>query len=213
MSLRCTVVSLVPLEINEEKPGLCPPRFRIPASDGETPQIIHVDTAHHFVYLDESRGSLQVKNPSDIIAKSIVEDYKAGQMGVDDECGPAIFWIDKELTLDEVMKDYKVELMKLRLRQRQWLLNICMIADNDWQRYHQHNVISSFQREAAKMIGWDPKDHEWMTPAMTMQEGTIKCPYCGLGVPPGLSRCPNNHIANVKLEFEIQQRLNQEAKL
>jgi hypothetical protein len=64
-----------------------------------------------------------------------------------------------------------------------------MIADNDWQKYHQHNVISSFQRKAAELIGWTWKEHEWMSPMTTIKSSA--CPSCGLSVPDGVVICSN----------------------
>jgi hypothetical protein len=191
MSLRCTVISLVPFDIREEKPGLVPPRFFIPASDGKTPQIIHVDTATHFVYLDENRGHLQVKNPSDVIAKSIVHDYCHSQLGLDDEAGPALFFVPEDLTLDEVMKKYNVEIARKLRRQRKWFVNLCKVADDDWRKYHQHNVISDFQRTCAELLGLNPKEHEWMD-AMGMMNNLNKyCPYCYMSIPKEAPVCSN----------------------
>lgn len=189
MSLESTVISLVPFDIIEEKPGLIPPRFYIPASDMKIPKLLKVGTAAHYVYLDESRGSLRVRNPSDIIAKSIVEDYCNSQLGIDDESGPALFWRDKDMSIIDVANECKAELLEYLIRQKRWFLNIAQIAENDWTRYHQHNVISSFQRRAAEIIGWTSQQHEWMSPITTMRSSP--CPACGFAVPEGVVLCNN----------------------
>jgi hypothetical protein len=80
-----------------------------------------------------------------------------------------------------------------------------MLADNDWNRYHQHNVVSDFQRKCADFIGWSAAQHEWISP-MTTVDG-LNCPYCGISVPKGLPVCSNGHIVNPKLHKEIESKL------
>ena len=208
MSLESTVISFVPFDIGpESKPGLIPPSFFIPKSDMETPSLLKVGTATHHVYLDESRGKLAVKNPSDIVAKSIVEDYVSSQLGVDEDASPALFWVDRNLSVEEVLKDFKIDILKAKLHQKKWFLNVAMLADNDWNRYHQHNVISSFQRKVAEIIGWTHKEHEWMAPMTTMKSKA--CPFCGSAVPDGVavcSACHNVVVSDARMK-EIQASL------
>ena len=205
MSLKCTVVSLVPFDIREEKPGLIPPRFFIPKSDGKIPTIIHIDTGTHFVYLDENRGHLQVKNPSDVIAKSIVHDYCHSQLGTDDESSPALFWIADDLTLEEVMEKHKIEIEKKKRAQRRWFVNLVKIADDDWRKYHQHNVISDFQRTIAEFLDLNPKEHEWMAPMQMLQEMNKNCPYCYTSIPKEAPVCSNcNRVLDKAKVLEME---------
>jgi hypothetical protein len=188
VSLDSTVVSFIPFDIMEEKPGLYPPRFHIPASDMKIPSIIKISTCSHFVYLDESRGTLRVPDPSDQVARSICEDYIESQLGVDEFARPALFWLPDDLTVGKIILDYKDDIAKRLELQRKWFLNVSMLADNDWQRYHQHNVISSFQRKCADIIGWNPREHEWMSPMTTMESSS--CPACGTSVVKDVIICP-----------------------
>lgn len=205
MSLESTVISLVPFEIKAHKPGLYPPHFQIEASDMKTPQVLHVGTAYHFLYMDETRGSIRVPNPSDTVARAIVDDYVNSQLSIDDEARPALFWVPERISVDEVKEKFKVEIFKFLMKQKKWFLNVAMLADNDWSRYHQHNVISSFQRKCADFIGWNSQEHEWMSPQTTMRSSA--CPFCGISVPEGLPVCSNGHIVNPKLHREIEERL------
>lgn len=189
MSLESTVVSLVPFEIRAHKPGLYPPHFHLKASDMSTPEILHVGTAYHFLYMDETRGSIRVPNPSDIVARAIVDDYVNSQLSVDDESRPALFWIPESVGVEEIKEKFKIEIFKHLIKQKRWFLNSAMLADNDWSRYHQHNVISSFQRKCADFIGWRASEHEWMSPLTTMK--STACPACGLTVADGIVICPN----------------------
>ena len=203
MSLNSTVVSLVPFPISEEKPGLFPPRYHIPASDMKTPSLLKVATARHFVYLDESRGTLGVPDPSDQVARSIVEDYIESQMCIDDDAKPALFWIPDDLGVEEVSNKFKIEITKKLISQKRWFLNVAKLADNDWSRYHQHNVISSFQRKCADIIGWSPREHVWMEPMTTMESSA--CPACGTPVVKGVVICPNCKLVLDKEKFSDMQ--------
>lgn len=188
MSLISTVVSFVPFDITEWKPGLFPGRFNIKASDMKTPQLLQVGTCNHFVYLDESRGNLPVRNPSDIVANSIVNDYKEGQLGIEETALPALFWVPREITVEEVLEN-KINVARVLIHQKQWMTNIAMIADDDWRKYQKHNVISDFQRKAALLIGWTSVNHAWLGPMMTMSSKA--CPSCGLSYSEGLAICPS----------------------
>lgn len=187
MALNCTVASLVPFDIREEKPGLYPPRYPLKASNMIKPEVLIVGVAYHYVYLDQDRKSLRVANPSDLVAKSIVEDYVTSQLGVDTTARPALFWFPEELTAEQIIVKHP-DVVKENLRlQKQWMLNISRIADNDWNRYHQHNVVSDFQRKCAECIGWKAEDHEWMNQPVLE---TIKCPACFSSAPLGALICP-----------------------
>jgi hypothetical protein len=205
MSLESTVISLVPFEIKAHKPGLYPPHFHIEASDMKTPKLLHVGTAYHFLYMDETRGSIRVPNPSDTVARAIVDDYVNSQLSIDDEARPALFWVPERVTVEEAQEKFKVDIVRYLLKQKKWFLNSAMLADNDWSRYHQHNVISTFQRKCADFIGWNAQEHEWMSPMTTMSSSS--CPFCGVSVPLGLPVCSNGHVVNPKLHKEVEERL------
>jgi hypothetical protein len=189
--LRCTVISIVPFVIDETKPGLIPNRYVIPAATKDV-QILHVGTAIHYVYIDETRGSLQVRTPSFEVAKSIVNDYVNAQLGISEDAAPGITWVNREITTDDVKKDpqLKIELARLKIRQNNWFTAICKIADDDWTRYQKHSVISDFQRTAAETLGWDNTKHPWMKiPVMELK--SAKCPACAMSVSENSIVCPN----------------------
>ena len=188
MPLNSTVISLVPFDIREEKPGLLPPRYFIPASDMKIPSLLKVGTASHYVYLDQDRGSLRVSDPSNEVARSIVEDYVTSQLGVDDTSKPALFWVDDVVVPELVMGKYRSTVNELLEFQKNWFTNVARLADNDWIRYHQHNVVSDFQRDCAKHLGWDPDQHEWMAPRIL---DILNCPACGSPIQKNIILCPN----------------------
>lgn len=162
-ALACTVASFVPFTIQEQKPGLFPGKFDIPASDTKTPQVIHIKNSIHYVYLDDTRGSIIARDPSDEVAASICNDFINSQLGLKDDARPALLWFPGALNVAEIMEEYKAECLKAKQFQYNWFVELVKIADDDWQRYHKHTVISDFQRKIANIMGLSPEKHEWMS--------------------------------------------------
>lgn len=185
----CTVVSLVPFAISESKPGLIPRLFKIPASDGKEPQVLVVKDARHNVYIDETRGSLSVRDAADEVARSIVEDFIAGQLAISDGVHPALFYAIGEWNSKDIREKFSDDFNEAMIAQRRWFIEICKIADNDWNRYHQHNVISDFQRKAGELLGYIKEEHEWIAPSLIM--ASIRCPACNASVASGIVICTN----------------------
>lgn len=198
--LTCTVVSIIPFAITEFKPGLIPGTFHIPASDGKVPVCVVVGDAKHNVYIDETRGSLPVRDASDEVARSIVEDFKDSQLGISDGCHPGIFWVPGSWDAVRVVKELPAELLAASLAQKRWFIEITKIADNDWNRYHQHNVISDFQRKAAELLGYTKEAHEWMAPSLIL--ASQRCPACNTSVSAGIVVCPNCRCVLDKKRYE-----------
>lgn len=188
--LGCTVVSFVPFDIFEEKPGLIPGRFAIPACKDGKPQVLHVDKAIHYVYLDETRGSLVQRNPSDTVAESIVEDFVTSQMGISEGARPALFWVPGLRNEAEVSILYKERVEQALAEQKHWFLNCCRIADDDWNKYRKHNSVSDTQRQMAVQLGWKPEQHPWMDSAV-IPESISVCPSCTTQVNSAAVLCPN----------------------
>lgn len=183
----CTVVSIVPFELKESKPGLIPGNFIVPASDGKNPVCLIVKEARHNVYLDDSRGSLPIRDASDEVARSIVDDFIDSQLGRTETAYPGIFWVPGEHTPESIKKEHSIRLAQAAMAQKEWFNNICKIADDDWSRYRRHNVISDFQRKAGEFLGLRREEHEWMSPALTMS--SERCPSCQTLVTPGTVIC------------------------
>ena len=186
-----TVASIIPFDVREEKPGMYPRSYHIAASDGSRPQTIHIDTGHHFVYVDSSRGSLKVPTTSLDIAKSVVNDFIQGQLRVRPECHPGIFFIPGYVTADDILEDKELShtLKIVKSKQNLWFKAITQLADDDWQRYAKHTVISDFQRTAALHLGLSPASHPWMSPEQIIE--LPKCPACGAVHQPEIAVCGN----------------------
>ena len=173
----CTIASLVPFPIREEKPGLIPSTFEIPASDMKYPMTLTVGTARHYVYLDQDRGSLPVRTASTEVAESVVVDYIASQQRVGPDAQPAIFWVPGDKNPDQILIENHKEITDVLRKQSNWFTLVCQQADDDWAKYHRHTVVSDIQRKMAQILGWNPEQHEWMAPDVTAVG--IRCPACG----------------------------------
>lgn len=185
----CTIVSMVPRVIRQEFPGLIPPLFEMPASDGTTPVTKSVKNAMHFVYLDETRGSLRVQDSSQEVARAICDDFCNSQLGVspESEGRPALFWVSGVVLPEEVKIKHKEQYNEALRTQLIWMTNLVKMADNDWNRYRAHNVVSEFQILVARMLGWSSDQHEWMTQEIRSES----CPACGTPTSGSLIICPN----------------------
>lgn len=184
-----TVVSLVPFLIEEQKPGLIPGKFCFKPSVKDAPEVLTIKDSFYYVYIDENRAPMKQIASDEVVAKAIVGDYCNAQMGIEDGTGPAMFYVVGQYTAEEIQKEFPQLVAKALEQQKRWFVKMCQIADNDWQRYHQHNVISDTQRTAAEYIGWRAVEHPWMAPMSAMKSAA--CPACGLSAVVGVVICPN----------------------
>ncbi len=185
----CTIASIVPFPISEFKPGLTPGHFNLePCEDDNNPVTIHVRKSVHYVYIDDTRGSLQVRDSPDEVCNAIVEDYITSQLAVRPDARPGLFWLFGEVEARTIAIKHAEKLKEVKSYQRSWLVELCKLADNDWNKYHNHHVVSDVQRKAAHIIQWKPEEHEWMSPH-TAQTGN-RCPACGTLNSPGIIVCP-----------------------
>jgi hypothetical protein len=153
MNANATVVSILPAKVNEEKPGLYPGTFQIPAAKDGDFNILHVGVSHYIVYLDSSRGSLRVPELGSKIARSIVEDFIKAQIGVEDGREPGLFWVEGHLTKEEILAKHKDLLEQAKEKQKNWFTALVMLGDDNWVRYGTHSAISGVQITAAKSLG------------------------------------------------------------
>jgi hypothetical protein len=186
----CTIVSLMPFAVNEDKPGIFPNRYSIDASDTQLPVVATVKDAFYYIYLDDSRGSIKVPVPAKQVAKAIVDDFIQGQLEVNNNASPALFWVDGKLNTDEIKIKHSAILEDVKYKQLNWFTNLCRLADDDWQRYGKHSVISDLQRKAAFFLKWSLKEHPWMNSTVTESRvETVECPACGVKVKKGVIIC------------------------
>lgn len=183
----CTVVSLLPREVFEEKPHMLPSTFRVPAAKYGDIAILHVEEGIHYVPNPFDSGSLkQTTSPAEM-ARSIVEDYVTSHICLAENCGPGLFWVEGRLTKDEVSKHFKAKIAGYKERQDNWFHALCNMADADWQKNHNMLAVSDLQRMAAQSLGLTDK-YDWV---QLRTEATEECPFCKFRIAIGSVKCIN----------------------
>jgi hypothetical protein len=186
----CTVISIVPFLISEFKPGIYPGRFVInPCLDFKKPEVLVVGTSVHFISQfngDDELPSHVVKTISKEIAECIVKDYMSGQMDVDPNCHPGLTWVPGKVSSSEFVVKYAGRHTDLQKKQLTWFGKLVQRADNDWNRYKNHMVVSNNQKFAARALGLE---REWLIASNI--EVPIKCTACLSNCDPAAIICMN----------------------
>jgi hypothetical protein len=185
-----TVVSLLPVRIDENKPGLIPGQYQMPAVDDPMKDIhlLLVMRASFPVYLDESRPALVVPSPSDTVAESICRDFKVAssfyQAGVAE---PGLFWVREAADEKLIRTKYAQELEEARAKQIMWFKRCVEGADDDWGKYHMRKMISTLQRLACKCL---KLEREWYIEGEVAQNlALVKCIFCRAEIDPEAVTC------------------------
>ena len=184
----CTVVSLIPYAIQEEKPHMLPGTFRIPAAEYGDIEIIHVEEGTCIIpnpFVEEGRSNSsykQITMPAEM-ARSICEDYKCAHIGLSENAEPGLFWIDGKYTKDEVKQNFKFEISEAKKKQDNWFRNMIALADADWMKNHNIMAVSDLQRIAARSLG---VNKDWIEVRI---EETVSCPFCKIAVNPSAVKC------------------------
>lgn len=187
----CTVVSCLPFQIREQKPGLFPiGLFCLPPAKKDI-EVLVVREGFYFRYIGEGKQIEQYEK-AELIARAVVNDFNNAQLGLDlshedveDNAQPGLFWVYGAWEVPDIKAMYADKLALAQKQQTRWFGRLVQIADDDWAKYHQHKMISDLQRYAASALG-APK--EWSAPhivAATMDT----CPACRSNIPAGALVC------------------------
>lgn len=173
--MECTVVNFLPYSMEEVKPGLIPERFYIPASQDGKPGILHVKDARSNLYIRDGR-TYPISHSAEEVSKAIVNDYNIAQLEADTTAHPAVFWIFGKISATALLTDekYKDTIAEAKQRQNKWFMRLIKRADDDWNKYKQHRMITDIQRYAAQNMGMTNK--EWFH--SPEPEEFVKCPAC-----------------------------------
>ena len=186
----CTIVSIVPFLISEFKPGIYPGRFVIqPCLDYNKPEILEVGTSVYFIPQfngDEEMPAHVVKTSCKEIATAVIKDYLSAQMDVNEDCKPGLTFVSGRINPLEFSTKNAVAFLKLKRDQSSWFSKLVQRADNDWNKYKHHKVISENQRFACRALNLE---REWLTPVYT--EVATKCPACLQNCLPNAIVCAN----------------------
>lgn len=207
-SMNCTVVSIMPFALKEHKPQIYPGYFQIPASKDGSIQCLPVgDSIHWMESPFKGMPPIKITETSKVMARSIINDYVEAQLAIDSNAFPGIFWVEGHYGSGGIKQDHKAKLEAVRDAQNNWFVNLVRIADDDWQKSHQHQAISDKQRFAAKALGLD---REWLS--VTSDFIPVKCPACKEMVhPEAIVHAACGYILDLKKYEQLQDRIIKKA--
>lgn len=187
-----TIVSLLPYQLQEIKPGLIPGVFTIPAAKNGIPGVLHIDDAKSNLYIRDGK-TFPITHPAEEVANAIVNDYCTSQLQGSEEAKPALFWVFGKHSGADILKEFTKEVEEARKKQNVWFMRLVTLADDDWAKTGQHRMISDLQRHAAKSLGLVNKP--WYQSPEPQE--FVKCPACNSLVESGAAICYNcKHVVN-----------------
>jgi len=147
-----TVVSLLPFPIHEEKPGLHPGVFDIPAAAPGDFSILHIGVSNYGHYVDGDRGTLSIPEFASNVAKAIVNDYANSQLEADANHKPGLFWVAGKLDKEKIKTLHAKELAAAQEVQNKWFKKLVMRASDSWTKHKLHRNITELERHAARAL-------------------------------------------------------------
>lgn len=189
---KSTIVSLIPFDINEQKPTY-PGNFFIPGAKEDDFETLVVGDVLAFKYIDEFRGTDKINIDSADLARAIIDDFVNSQLAIrtGEGIAPGIFFIPGEHSKIEIKTKFKEELLESKKKQTKWFEVLVKMADDDWEKTRQHRVISGIQRYAARYLNLDriwliePKMTKCVACRSTVEAEAVICPTCKAILKPG----------------------------
>lgn len=185
-----TVVSILPIPLNEKKPGLIPGEYILNAvkNPHRETSILVVHRAKFPVYIDENRPSLIVPEPADRVCAAIVRDFKTSVSHYEPNVAePGLFWTRGQVKSNQVEDQLVDELALARKLQDEWFKRLVAAADDDWERYHQRAMLSGIQKIACAVL---KLERPWNLEAeATYNLQLVKCKFCQADVSPEAIVC------------------------
>lgn len=188
-----TVVSIVPVAIRENKPGLRPPTYEIPAAQKGEFQLLHIADATYAYYIDVHRGAITLAEPCESVARAVVEDYLRASIFRTDDAFPGLFWVRGKATKEIIKTVYNKELKGVQEAQDRWCNILMRYADDSWRLHRRHNVITDTQRAIAQYLGLKREWTEEIDPTMNtdcrfcrsvISTLAVVCPQCRMVLNP-----------------------------
>ena len=175
----CTLVSLIPFELREEKPGVFPSLYVIPSAKEKDFELLIIEEATSTMYVGLDKGNIVMPLKAEQVAKAIVRDYCIAQLAYADDAMPGLFWVYGRQDKKSILIEHAKELAEARRKQINWFMALTRMADDDWAKHRRHATISRLQRFACnslKMV------REWANEPK--QEDIKNCPGCMTQVHP-----------------------------
>lgn len=171
---QATVVSLLPYEINENKPQIIPANFHIDAVPAGEVRVIQIDVVDRTYYVDSDRGMIAFAENPEVVAKSIAEDHvRASILSDFGHAQPGLFYVIGLHDEADIKKNFVKDVEHYTKLQKKWYEKLVKRADDSWQRFRQHRLITDMHRRASQALGLKREWADEVSPA-----DQIECPYC-----------------------------------
>lgn len=173
-----TLISVCPFELNEPKPTCTPAEFHINAAQPDDFEILVIGKVWVDRYIQSPSGegvNERFLEDSMVVANAIIRDFAQAQLvGIhNSDCQPGLCALEGEYTKAEILKNHKPKLDEARSRHKRFCIELVKLADDDWQKFRQHRMITDRQRQAALYLRLT---RDWMIDPDEIMN--IKCPYC-----------------------------------
>lgn len=194
--MKVTLVSTLPFPLKEDKPGLIPATYRVPAAKHNEFSFIHISDGYHLMlvpFADEDMPPMKIPDQGEVIANAIIVDYTAACICISfdprangEQAVPGLFFVEGHLYPEDIKKRHADELAKAFLNTNFWFERLVKMADDDWAKTHQHKSIADSQRAACNYLNLQ---REWNFTVMD----TLKnlCWACKQSVHPDAIICSN----------------------
>jgi hypothetical protein len=175
--MSATLVSYYPLEFREFVPFLYPSEYIIPPSNGKDPQILVIEDGFYIVDNRnvENAPGMRIEVPAERIAYSLINDFRLSSAHATETAYPAIFYVPEKVDVPTLLKKYNGLIQESLQAQKNWFRRLVQVADDNWQRYRMHRMITDLERLAAKTLGLD---REWLNVLVELEN----CPACNTKV-------------------------------
>jgi len=204
---KCTIVSIFPKEIDEDKHTIEPGKFHIPAGTFEEPAVLVVGSSSWWKDIDVDQPMLEIPVSSIQIADSVIKDYCNGMLGCNmGDATPGLFFVLGEHKAVEIKMKYKQKLDETKIKQDNWYRALVRLADSLWSRTSGNPLaIWDEMRLAARSLNLN--DKVWLKDYQ--QAELTRCSACGGMRNPLYPICPtcksidNSHPEAKNLKFAV----------
>lgn len=198
---RATIVSILPLEIDEYKHTIQPGHFHIDIASENDPKVLVVGPSSWWRDIGEEMPLIEIPNGAIIIAESVVNDYCQGMLEVTEDAYPGLFFIPGEHTVETIKINYSKALTDAKRKQRNWFSNLVNLADTGWANSNgSPRSINGLMRMAAEALGY--QDRDWMKTTLDIKK--VKCIACGNLRNPEFPICPScNRVVDIALAKKL----------
>lgn len=195
-----TLVSIVPFELNEHKPGMAKEFYKIPATVEGDFTVVLIEDSHYIQRMPATDQTVKVTVTGEDIAKAIIKDFCFSHVASDIDAHPGMFYVNGDLNKAEVKLKHNDKLENIKRIQRNWFIALIKDADDIWEKYHQFSMINERQVYAAKVL---KSDRPWNKDADPTSKQML-CPACKSSIHPEAIVCP---ICNVIIDSDKHKAL------